>query len=77
MPIYEYRCDASGVTLEVSHAMSDSVSTWGDLCERTGHAPGNTAPSTPVEKVISVPIARGSDPPGSGPGPCGPACGCH
>ena len=78
MPIYEYTCPRNGVTLEVSHAMRDRVTTWGDLCERTGHARGATPADSPVEKVVSMPIAHGSNaadgeiPPGA----CGPSCGC-
>ena len=40
MPTYDYRCDANGRTLEVSHRMSESLSTWGELCERAGIRPG-------------------------------------
>ena len=76
MPRYEYRCEASGRTVEVEHAMSERVSTWGELCERAGISPGRTPPDAPVEKLISLP-AIGSARPDAPPGPCGQSCGCH
>ena len=30
MPRYDYRCDANGRTLELSHGMNERVLTWGD-----------------------------------------------
>lgn len=81
MPIYEYRCDDNNTTLEASHPMSETLTTWGDLCERTGHTLGSTPPEAPIAKVISMPIAHTSDAPtgpsmGPGMGGCGPSCGC-
>lgn len=75
MPIYEYRCPANGRTIEVSHAMSETVRTWGELCELAANAPGGTPADSPVEKVVSL-VAAGkgkSEPPA---GPCGSGCGC-
>lgn len=81
MPIYEYRCDANGTTLEVTHAMRETVSNWGQLCAHAGIETGDTPASAPVEKLISMPISQSSDAPGAGgpvpPGACGPGCGCH
>ncbi len=76
MPRYEYHCQESGRTVEVEHAMSERLSTWGELCRRAGVDPGDTPANAPVEKVISLPAIGGSQP-HSGPGFCGPACGCH
>ena len=76
MPRYEYRCEASGRTIEVEHAMSDRVQTWGELCERAGIDVGGTPSDSPVEKLISLPAIGGTRP-DAGPGPCGPSCGCH
>ncbi len=78
MPIYEYRCDDNDITLEVSHPMSETLTTWGALCERTGHALGSTSPKAPIAKVISMPITHTSDAPKGPPigGGCGPSCGC-
>ncbi len=79
MPIYEYRCEANGTTVEVSHAMSATIENWGQLCEAAELNPGSTPADSPVEKLISMPIAHGSDRP-SGPsippGGCGAGCGC-
>ena len=79
MPIYEYHCDASDTTVEVTHAMSVTIENWGQLCEAAGIERGSTPASSPVEKLISMPIAHSSDRP-SGPaippGGCGAGCGC-
>ncbi len=79
MPIYEYRCDANDTTLEVTHAMSVTVLTWGELCDVAGVELGETPGDAPVEKLISMPIAHGSDTPRGNPippGGCGAGCGC-
>lgn len=55
MPVYEYHCPANGRTLEVLHPMTETVTTWGRLCELAGIEPGQTAPDTPVEKRIGAP----------------------
>ncbi|MEZ6241488.1 MAG: hypothetical protein R3B57_00440 [Phycisphaerales bacterium] len=78
MPTYEYRCEASGKTIEVEHAMSERLTNWGELCRRAGISPGTTPPEAPVEKLISLPSIKGAKTDGrSGAGPCGPSCGCH
>ncbi|MEZ6164122.1 MAG: hypothetical protein R3B67_06765 [Phycisphaerales bacterium] len=79
MPIYEYRCEANDTTLEVSHPMSTTVRSWGQLCEIAGIETGKTPADAPVEKLISMPIAHGSDKPNAHavpPGGCGSGCGC-
>ncbi len=76
MPRYEYRCEDSGQTVEVEHAMSERLGTWGELCQRAGIEPGSTPASAPIEKVISLPAIGGAKTQ-SGPGPCGSGCGCH
>ena len=53
MPTYDYFCEANGQVLEVRHAMSDSVKTWGELCERAGIACGDTPVETPVNKLAT------------------------
>ena len=55
MPRYDYRCDENGETLEVVHAISKQVQTWGELCELGGFEPGDTNPDAPVRKVIITP----------------------
>ena len=54
MPRYDYLCDDNGVTLEVTHRISEQVTTWGDLCERAGVAPGDTSPTAPVRRIITT-----------------------
>ena len=53
MPNYDYRCDLNGRTVEVSHPMSDSVSTWGELCALADIDNGETPADSPVHKIIS------------------------
>ena len=53
MPLYEYYCASNALTLEVSHAMSEDLTTWGELCERLQHDPGETALDAPIERMIS------------------------
>lgn len=59
MPRYDYRCDENSVTIEVVHSMAIQVSTWGQLCELSGQALGDTDPQAPVRKVImTAPMAN-------------------
>jgi predicted nucleic acid-binding Zn ribbon protein len=58
VPTYEYRCAANGAVVEVQHKMADHLGTWGELCERAGIARGRTAPSAPVEKLMSAGYVR-------------------
>ncbi|MFO1465606.1 MAG: hypothetical protein U1F35_04045 [Steroidobacteraceae bacterium] len=79
MPTYEYRCEANGRMVEVSHRLSERMQNWGELCARAGIAPGRTDPAAPVEKLISASFigsgAGMSDPPCAS-GACDlPACG--
>lgn len=55
MPTYDYICPANGRVVEVSHRMSDSVSTWAELCERTGTELDSTPADSPVQKKICAP----------------------
>lgn len=82
MPTYDYHCPANGTVLEVSHKMSESVATWGELCRRTGHAPGRTPPNAKVVRLITGGSVVRSGALGStmerpcDTGPCGaPVCG--
>ena len=61
MPTYEYYCPANRQTLEVMHPMSRTVATWGELCELAESKPGKTAPSEPVEKLLSAGMVISSD----------------
>ena len=53
MPKYDYRCDANGRIVEVSHAMNASLSTWSELCELAGLPLDGTPADSPVRKIIS------------------------
>lgn len=53
MPKYDYFCDANQQTIEVSHPMSASIATWGELCSLAGTDTGDTAAESPVHKLLS------------------------
>jgi hypothetical protein len=53
MPTYDYRCDATGEVFEVKHRMSETLSNWGELCERAGIDPGDIAPASPVTRLAT------------------------
>ena len=82
MPIYEYLCEKNGRVLEVQHKMAERLETWGELCARTGIAPGRTDPQTPVTKLMSAGYIGGAatsgetvcDAPDCGSGACGSPC---
>lgn len=76
MPYYEYHCPTNGRTLEVRHAMTEHLGTWGELCERAETDPGDTPSGSAVVKLMSAPAAVGSGPESAGPPACGPGCAC-
>jgi len=53
MPTYDYLCPENGKTVEISHRMAETLTTWGDLCERTGIELGDTPADSPIRKVIT------------------------
>lgn len=55
MPVYEYKCDENGRTVEVQHTMEKTLNTWGELCFVAQIPLGETDPMAPVKKVISSP----------------------
>lgn len=76
MPYYEYQCQANGRTVEVRHAMNETLITWGEVAERAGAALGDTPSDSPVQRLMSapVPITGSSGDPGfQG---CGAGCAC-
>lgn len=80
MPSYDYRCPANGQVVEVRHAMSEVLSTWGEVCEKTGMALNGTPANAPVEKLITGGgIVRSNNigglPPSTGGSCCGGGCG--
>ncbi|MFQ5659402.1 MAG: zinc ribbon domain-containing protein [Gammaproteobacteria bacterium] len=52
MPVYEYRCEKNGLTVEVNHPMDVRLHTWGEVCYVAQIPLGNTDPMAPVTKVI-------------------------
>ena len=70
MPTYDYLCEANGQKVEVSHKMSESIDSWGELCARAGRPVGDTAADTPVRRLISSAAIIGS----SGRSEPAPAC---
>jgi len=71
MPTYDYRCDANGRVLEVRHRMSESLSTWGELCHRAGIDPTDTPTDAPVHRLATGGTPISSSNLGSG---TAPAC---
>ncbi len=76
MPTYDYRCDTNGQVMEVSHRMSESLSTWGELCERTGANPGDTPADAPVQRLATGGNIISSNSMGSGTAPACSTGGC-
>jgi hypothetical protein len=74
LPTYDYFCATNGLTLEARHRISETVTTWGELCARTAHALGDTPSETPVTKVFTTSNVVHSTSLGSGPDTI-PACG--
>lgn len=74
MPTYDYRCDSNGRVLEVNHRMSETLSTWGELCERAGVDGGDTPKDAPVHRLATGGNIVSSNSLGSGSAPA-PACG--
>ncbi|MFK7960425.1 MAG: zinc ribbon domain-containing protein [Phycisphaerales bacterium] len=78
MPIYDYECPANDRTVEVRHGMDETLSTWGELCDRADVAPGTTSRSAPVHRAINRAVSIGAGATSAGPGEaCGPGgCPC-
>jgi len=53
MPTYDYRCTTNGQVIEVKHAMSETLTTWGEVCNHAGIELGNTPANSPVERLIT------------------------
>ena len=52
MPVYEYRCEENGQTVDVSHPMDVLLHTWGEVCYVAQIPLGDTPPQSPVKKVF-------------------------
>lgn len=81
MPTYDYLCESNGEIVEVKHRMSESISTWGELCDKAGIPLGDTQADSPVKKlatggqVVKGSALKDSVPPCSSGGGC-PSGGC-
>jgi hypothetical protein len=53
MPKYDYRCEANGQVVEVSHSMHERLASWGELCTRAGIESGDIPADSPVTKLIT------------------------
>lgn len=51
MPMYDYHCAANDCVVQVTHRMSEDVTTWGQLCALAGIELGDTPEDSPVAKV--------------------------
>lgn len=71
MPSYDYHCPTNGRVVEVKHRMSESLGTWGEVCEKAGLELGETPPEAPVERWIAESGCVGL---GGGGVAAGPAC---
>jgi hypothetical protein len=77
MALYDYYCAANDRTVEVRHGMSESVKTWGELCELAGIETGDTLAEAPLRRLMSAPVPMTGTSKDSGSGPaCGTSCGC-
>jgi hypothetical protein len=55
MPVYEYLCPENGQTVEITHSITESLKTWGELCKAAGLDTGKTPKNSPVERLLFVP----------------------
>ena len=62
MPAYDYHCETNGRTVEVSHAMTTLLQTWGQLCDSADLDPGETPVDAPLRRVFSAPLIGGKEP---------------
>ncbi|HFD78927.1 MAG TPA: zinc ribbon domain-containing protein [Gammaproteobacteria bacterium] len=53
MPTYDYQCESNGRVVEVRHRMNETLSTWGELCEKAGIEPGDTPKDAPVQRLAT------------------------
>ena len=75
MPFYEYYCSDNQRTVVARHGMSETLTTWGEVTQRSDVDPGSTPESAPVERVLSVPTPSPSSR-SSAPAGCGSGCAC-
>jgi hypothetical protein len=77
MPTYEYFCPSNGVTLEVNHSIKETLTNWGEVCDRAQADPGSTPRTATVRRLISGGQFISSNGKASGGHGCGGGtCGC-
>ncbi len=76
MPYYEYHCGANGRTVEVRHSMSEVLTTWGEVVERSGVPVDTTAADAPVNRLMSAPVPLAGSGGDQGFQGCGGGCAC-
>lgn len=69
MPAYDYHCETNGRTVEVNHAMTTLLQTWGELCDSADLDPGETPVRAPLRRVFSAPLIGGKEPVAAQPSP--------
>lgn len=72
MPSYDYFCESNNQVIEVKHAISEKLTTWGEVCECAGIDMGETPAHAPVERLATGGQLVRSSSMGSG---SAPACG--
>ncbi len=55
MPRYEYFCPNNGQSLVVRHCQSESIHTWGELCQAASADVGSTPADAVVEQRSEMP----------------------
>lgn len=82
MPRYDYFCHSNNRTVEVTHSITVTLRTWGEVCKATGLARGKTPASAKVQRMIGPAMLLGTRYGAvSGGGHSGGSCcgeaGCH
>ena len=76
MPSYDYVCEANGRVVEVRHRMSETLSTWGELCDTAGIDAGDTPVTSPVKRLATGGQVVRSSSLGESAPPCASGGGC-
>lgn len=53
MPVYDYYCEANGVTVELSHPLDRELRIWGEVCYVARIPLGDTDALAPVRRVFT------------------------
>ncbi len=82
MPRYDYFCPANDRTVEVTHSISVTLRTWGEVCDAASIQRGKTPASAKVRRMIGPGMLLGTrQGAGGGAGHAGGRCcgvgGCH